>query len=106
MEESLTPDERDPSATLGMTNELSERYQTIYAKEEGSVAAPTAGFHFTPELIEKLKNKGVEFAEVTLHVGLGTFLPVKTEKVEDHKMHSEWAEITAKNADLINQAKA
>lgn len=84
----------------------SERYQTVYAKEEGSVAAPTAGFHFTPELIEKLKNKGVEFAEVTLHVGLGTFLPVKTESLEEHHMHSEWGELTSKNADLINQAKA
>lgn len=84
----------------------SERYQTVYAKEEGSVAAPTAGFHFTPELIEKLKDKGVEFAEVTLHVGLGTFLPVKTEKLEEHHMHSEWVELTSKNADLINQAKA
>ena len=84
---------------------LSDRYQTVYAKSEGSVAAPTAGFHFTPELIEKLKIKGVEFAEVTLHVGLGTFLPVKTDKVEDHKMHSEVVEITAKNADLINIAK-
>jgi len=85
---------------------LIAQYQTVYAKEEGSVAAPTAGFHFTPELIAKLKAKGVEFAEVTLHVGLGTFLPVKTAKVEDHKMHSEWVEVTAKNADLINQAKA
>jgi len=84
---------------------LAEQYQTIYAKEEGSVAAPTAGFHFTPNLVEKLKKMGVEFAEVTLHVGLGTFLPVKTEKVEEHKMHSEWVELTAKNADLINQAK-
>jgi len=90
----------------GTDNELSERYQTIYAKEEGSVAAPTAGFHFTPELVEKLKEKGVQFAEVTLHVGLGTFLPVKAEKVEEHKMHSEWVELTAKNADLINIAKA
>ncbi len=107
-EESLSnkQKDRDPSNTFGMTNELSERYQTIYAKEEGSVAAPTAGFHFTPELIEKLKEKGVEFAEVTLHVGLGTFLPVKTERVEDHRMLSEWVELTAKNADLINQAKA
>lgn len=85
--------------------ELSERYQTVYAKHEGSVAAPTAGFHFTPELIEKLEKKGVQFAEVTLHVGLGTFLPVKTEKIEDHHMHSEWVEVTAKNADLINAAK-
>jgi len=88
------------------SEELSERYQTVYAKHEGSVAAPTAGFHFTPELIQKLKDKGVQFAEVTLHVGLGTFLPVKSEKVEEHKMHSEWVELTAKNADLINSAKA
>ena len=81
------------------------KYQTVYAKQEGSVAAPTAGFHFTPELIEKLEAKGVEFAEVTLHVGLGTFLPVKVEVVEDHKMHSEWVELTAANADKINKAK-
>lgn len=82
-----------------------ETYQTVYAREEGSVAAPTAGFHFTSELIEKLKNKGVEFAEVTLHVGLGTFLPVKAETVEDHNMHSEWVELTEENANKINQAK-
>ena len=84
---------------------LESRYQTVYAKTEGSVAAPTAGFHFTPELIEKLKNKGVEFAEITLHVGLGTFLPVKADKLEDHKMHSEWVELTDKNAHIINNAK-
>ncbi|KKU27297.1 MAG: S-adenosylmethionine:tRNA ribosyltransferase-isomerase [Candidatus Magasanikbacteria bacterium GW2011_GWA2_46_17] len=88
-----------------LQNIIVEQYQTVYAKHEGSVAAPTAGFHFTPELIEKLEKKGVEFAEVTLHVGLGTFQPVKTEKIEDHTMHSEWVELTAKNADLINQAK-
>ncbi|MBP6859373.1 MAG: tRNA preQ1(34) S-adenosylmethionine ribosyltransferase-isomerase QueA [Candidatus Magasanikbacteria bacterium] len=82
-----------------------QTYQTVYAKEEGSVAAPTAGFHFTPQLIEALKAKGVEFAEVTLHVGLGTFLPVKTDKIEEHTMHNEWVEITSKNVDLINQAK-
>ncbi len=82
-----------------------EVYQTIYAKKEGSVAAPTAGFHFTPELIEKLKEKGVEFAEVTLHVGLGTFLPVKSERVEDHTMHSEQVELTQENCDKINKAK-
>lgn len=82
-----------------------EIYQTVYAKHEGSVAAPTAGFHFTQELIEKLKNKGVEFAEVTLHVGLGTFLPVKSERVDDHTMHSEWVEITADVAERINLAK-
>ncbi len=83
-----------------------ETYQTVYANPEGSVAAPTAGFHFTPELIEKLKSKGVEFAEVTLHVGLGTFLPVKSERVEDHTMHSEWVELSQENADKINKAKA
>ena len=82
-----------------------ETYQTVYAKYEGSVAAPTAGFHFTSELIEKLKNKGVEFAEVTLHVGLGTFLPVKSELVEDHLMHSEWVELSEENAKKINLAK-
>ncbi|MFA6548087.1 MAG: tRNA preQ1(34) S-adenosylmethionine ribosyltransferase-isomerase QueA [Candidatus Magasanikbacteria bacterium] len=86
--------------------DLENRYQTVYAKTEGSVAAPTAGFHFTPELIEKLKNKGVEFAEITLHVGLGTFLPVKTENIEEHKMHSEWVELSDKNAHIINNAKA
>jgi len=86
-------------------HDLEQRYQTVYAQHEGSVAAPTAGFHFTPELIEKLKAKGVEFSEVTLHVGLGTFLPVKGEIVEDHKMHSEWVELTDKNAHIINLAK-
>ncbi|MBU2542075.1 tRNA preQ1(34) S-adenosylmethionine ribosyltransferase-isomerase QueA [Patescibacteria group bacterium] len=85
--------------------QLTEDYQTIYAKDEGSVAAPTAGFHFTTELIEKIKDKGVEFAEVTLHVGLGTFLPVKSERVEDHTMHSEWVELSQENADKINKAK-
>lgn len=89
-----------------LNSKTDDRYQTVYAKEEGSVAAPTAGFHFTQELIEKLKAKRVEFAEVTLHVGLGTFLPVKTDKIEEHKMHSEHVELTAKNADLINQAKS
>ena len=82
-----------------------ESYQTVYAKEEGSVAAPTAGFHFTSTLIEQLQQKGIIFAEVTLHVGLGTFLPVKTEKIVDHTMHSEWVELTKENADIINLAK-
>ncbi len=82
-----------------------DSYQTVYAKHEGSVAAPTAGFHFTPGLIEKIKKHGVDFAEVTLHVGLGTFLPVKSERVEDHTMHSEWVELTEENADKINLAK-
>ncbi|MFA5211234.1 MAG: tRNA preQ1(34) S-adenosylmethionine ribosyltransferase-isomerase QueA [Patescibacteria group bacterium] len=80
-------------------------YQTIYAKNVGSVAAPTAGFHFTPELIARLKEKGIEFAEITLHVGLGTFLPVKTEDIEDHKMHSEYIELDLENAEKINKAK-
>lgn len=94
-----------PYVKIDQSKELQDRYQTVYAKMEGSVAAPTAGFHFTPELIEKLEQKGVLFAEVTLHVGLGTFLPVKTEDIEDHKMHAEWVELTDKNAHLINTAK-
>lgn len=85
--------------------QLAQVYQTVYAKPEGSVAAPTAGFHFTPGLIEKLKQKGVAFAEITLHVGLGTFLPVKAETIEEHTMHPEQVEITAENAAIINQAK-
>lgn len=83
-----------------------ERYQTVYAKDEGSVAAPTAGLHFTKEILEKLKNKGVEIAYVTLDVGLGTFRPVKCDNVLDHKMHSETFEITSETAAKINEAKA
>ncbi|MBQ8458824.1 tRNA preQ1(34) S-adenosylmethionine ribosyltransferase-isomerase QueA [bacterium] len=83
-----------------------ERYQTVYAKDEGSVAAPTAGLHFTKELLEQLQNKGVEIAYVTLNVGLGTFRPVKCENILDHKMHSETFEITQDAADKINRAKA
>lgn len=94
--ESIIPDQ----------SELSDKYQTVYASHEGSVAAPTAGFHFTEELIEKLKAQGVEFAEVTLHVGLGTFQPVKEEKVENHKMHSEWVELTDSNSAIIEKAKS
>lgn len=82
-----------------------EAYQTAYAKHEGSVAAPTAGFHFTPDIIEQLRQKGVEFAEVTLHVGLGTFLPVKSERVEDHTMHSEWVEVSEETVEKIHRAK-
>lgn len=81
-----------------------ERYQTVYNKISGSSAAPTAGLHFTEELIEKLKNKGVEFADVLLHVGLGTFRPVKEENVLDHKMHSEYFELSEENAEKINKA--
>lgn len=82
-----------------------EMYQTQYAKHEGSVAAPTAGFHFTREIIQKLKRKGVIFAEVTLHVGLGTFLPVKSDKIKDHVMHAEMVGLSQKNAKIINKAK-
>lgn len=84
-----------------------DKYQTVYANmsKEGSVAAPTAGFHFTNELIEKIKEKGVAFAQVTLHVGLGTFLPVKADDIKDHVMHSEWVEISKENAEKINTAK-
>lgn len=81
------------------------RYQTVYAKYDGSAAAPTAGLHFTPALLEKIKNMGVEVVEVLLHVGLGTFRPVKEELITDHKMHSEHFEITAAAAEKINAAK-
>lgn len=82
-----------------------DRYQTVYCKKEGSAAAPTAGLHFTNELIDKLKQKGVEFAEVRLNVGLGTFRPVKVDNVEEHVMHTEEYEITEENAQKINKAK-
>ena len=81
------------------------RYQTVYCKQEGSAAAPTAGLHFTNELIDRLKSKGVTFAEVQLNVGLGTFRPVKVENVEEHVMHSEFCQIDEQNARIINQAK-
>ncbi len=80
-------------------------YQTVYAKEKGSVAAPTAGLHFTKKLLEALRKKGIQFEFVTLHVGPGTFLPVKTEKVEDHRMHGEFFEIDAGTAGRLNIAK-
>lgn len=83
-----------------------ERYQTVYAKDEGSVAAPTAGLHFTKEILQKLQDKGVEIAYVTLNVGLGTFRPVKCDNILEHKMHSETFEITEKTARKINEAKA
>ena len=82
-----------------------DRYQTVYAKYNGSAAAPTAGLHFTPELIDKIKKKGVEIANVTLHVGIGTFRPVKEENIEDHKMHTEHYQIKKEDADKINKAK-
>ncbi len=82
-----------------------ERYQTVYSKIDGSAAAPTAGLHFTPELMKKLKDKGVEFAQVLLHIGLGTFRPVKAENILDHEMHTEYYEIDEKTAEQINKAK-
>ncbi|MEW6621748.1 MAG: tRNA preQ1(34) S-adenosylmethionine ribosyltransferase-isomerase QueA [Bacillota bacterium] len=81
------------------------RYQTIYAKEEGSAAAPTAGLHFTDELFKRLQDKGVESAFLTLHIGLGTFRPVKVDTVEDHKMHSEYYCLSQRSAETINHAK-
>ena len=82
-----------------------DRYQTVYAKYEGSAAAPTAGLHFTDELLEKIKAKGVQIANVTLHVGIGTFRPVKVENIEDHNMHSEHYYIKQEDADKINNAR-
>jgi S-adenosylmethionine:tRNA ribosyltransferase-isomerase len=82
-----------------------ERYQTVYASVDGSAAAPTAGLHFTPELLEKIKNKGVEIVDVLLHVGLGTFRPVKADDIKEHHMHSEYFEISKESAEKINNAK-
>lgn len=82
-----------------------DRYQTVYAKYEGSAAAPTAGLHFTPELLEKIQEKGILIANVTLHVGIGTFRPVKEEIVEEHDMHSEHFYIKKEDAEKINYAK-
>ncbi|MGN0831849.1 MAG: tRNA preQ1(34) S-adenosylmethionine ribosyltransferase-isomerase QueA [Candidatus Ornithospirochaeta sp.] len=81
------------------------RYQTIYAKKEGSVAAPTAGLHFTPEIMEKIKERGIKIYEVTLHVGAGTFLPVRSEEIENHHMHTESYEISPETAEELNKAK-
>jgi len=86
-----------------------ERYQTVYAQTQGakggSVAAPTAGLHFTAEILEQIRERGIQIAEISLHIGLGTFQPIRTEKVEDHKMHGEQYEITAEAAQAINRAK-
>ena len=79
-----------------------QQYQTVFATRSGSIAAPTAGFHFTPELLRDLEKKGIKIAKITLHVSYGTFLPVKTDNIEEHKMHEEWFEITEETADLIN----
>ncbi len=81
------------------------RYQTVYAKKDGSAAAPTAGLHFTPELLDKIAAKGVQIAYVTLHVGLGTFRPVKVTNIKEHLMHSEYYEVPLSTAELINKTK-
>ena len=86
--------------------ENKDDYQTVYAQEEGSAAAPTAGLHFTDELLDKIRAKGVGYGEVTLHVGLGTFRPVKVEKIEDHEMHGEYFHISAQVAEEINRRRA
>lgn len=83
-----------------------DRYQTVYAREPGSAAAPTAGLHFTPRLLEELQVKGVRIAYVTLHVGLDTFAPVNEEDPEEHRIHTEWCELPQETADLINQTRA
>ena len=90
-----------------ITHKLADpsRYQTVYAKYDGSAAAPTAGLHFTPELLKEIQDMGVHIAYVTLHVGLGTFRPVKEDDILDHKMHSEWYEVTKETADIINETK-
>ena len=90
-----------------ITHKLQDKnmYQTVYAKYEGSAAAPTAGLHFTNELLKKIEEKGVDLAYVTLHVGLGTFRPVKVTNVKEHHMHSEWYQVTQEAADKINKAK-
>lgn len=90
-----------------ITHQLKDknRYQTVYAKYDGSAAAPTAGLHFTPELLEEIRNMGVQIAEVTLHVGLGTFRPVKVENVLEHHMHSEFYMIDEKAAEIINRTR-
>ena len=82
-----------------------ERYQTVYSKEEGSAAAPTAGLHFTNELLDEIRAKGVNIAEVTLHVGLGTFRPVKAEEITEHEMHSEWYDFPKEASDMINATR-
>jgi S-adenosylmethionine:tRNA ribosyltransferase-isomerase len=99
-------DKSDPKDPAMKRDRDKARYQTVYAQVRGSVAAPTAGLHFTPEILNQIRDRGIEIAEITLHVGLGTFQPVRVEKVEDHKLHSEWYEIPAAAANAINRAKA
>ncbi len=95
-----------PYIARGDRPEDRNRYQTVYARERGSVAAPTAGLHFTPEVLERIRSLGIETAELTLHVGLGTFQPVHAERVEDHHMHTEWYRIGEETAAQLNRALA
>ena len=81
-------------------------YQTVYAEREGAIAAPTAGLHFTEELLSEIERRGVGVARVTLHVGAGTFLPVKSEKIEEHRIHSEWREVSPETADMVNDTRS
>jgi S-adenosylmethionine:tRNA ribosyltransferase-isomerase len=90
---------------VGAAKQDAARYQTVYAEHAGAVAAPTAGLHFTQELLQRLQGKGIQQVTVTLHVGAGTFLPVKAEHIKDHIMHAEWGEVNAVTADAINRAK-
>lgn len=102
----FAPHRRTPFPPYIRQNEkLASEYQTVYARDLGSKAAPTAGLHFTEKLLDELQKAGISKAEVTLHVGLGTFAPVKTEDIEEHHLHSEWFEIDQKTADLLNEAK-
>jgi S-adenosylmethionine:tRNA ribosyltransferase-isomerase len=98
----LPPYIRRPEGALATDR---EDYQTIFAKTEGAVAAPTASLHFTPALLDALSQRGIEIARLTLHVGAGTFLPVKVETIEEHRMHAEWGEVTPAVADAVNRAK-
>ena len=91
--------------TFTTQTSIQRRYQTVYSKQEGAVAAPTAGLHFTPELLSSIEAKGVTVAKVTLHVGIGTFRPIKVDNVEDHKMDFEWYHVSGQTANAINTAK-
>jgi S-adenosylmethionine:tRNA ribosyltransferase-isomerase len=93
-----------PYIKADLDAETKKRYQSVYADEKGSVAAPTAGLHFTPELLDRIRHKGVTIAAVTLHVGIGTFMPIRGEHVEEHSMHREWYSIDDRAAEAINRA--
>jgi len=105
-DDAITPFKHTPFPPYIERDEsLADRYQTVFAKDSGSKAAPTAGLHFTDELLTKLKDQGIQKKEVTLHVGLGTFAPVKADNIDEHIMHSEWYQITSKQATELNASK-